>query len=277
MKTEPFIQYKVDPSQPLNIALIVGCARSGTSILGELIASHPEVAYKHEAHAVWNKAGLGVNESHRLTEAHATDKVIRKIRKRFAAEMGQARLFVEKCPRSILRIPFIRKVFPEAKIIHIVRDGRDVACSLLPGIGGDEWRHLKPPNWQELFRNERGIMRCALTWKTVMDIALQDLQEVPHLLVRYEDLVAHPQETASRLLKFLDLPEHPAVFDFCRRIQNQTEGSYQAQKQVKWFRNDHSVRIGRWRENMTAEQAEKVNTLLRPLLQHFGYEENETP
>lgn len=256
----------------LNLALIMGCARSGTSILGELIGAHPDVCYKHEAHAAWDKAGLGENESHRLTEQHATLKVRAKIRRRFAGEKGEAALFVEKCPRSVLRVPFIRAVFPEAKLIHIVRDGRDTACSMLPGIGGEEWKHLKPPNWQELMQRHQGLLRCAHAWKSVMEIALQDLEEVEHFEIKYEELLARPESHAKALLEFLELPEHPAVFEFCRNIQNETANSYHAEKQVKWFREDHRVRIGRWRENLNEETAREVETLLQPMLTRLDYQ-----
>ena len=255
----------------MNIALIMGCARSGTSILGELIGSHPDVRYKHEAHSIWNKAGLGENDSHRLLASHANDKIKRKIRRRFEYAKGQAEFLAEKCPRSVLRVPFIRDVFPEAKLVHIYRDGRDVACSLLPGIGGDEWKHLKPPNWKALFEQEKGIVRCAKTWLTVMEIALADLEEVPHLAVRYEELVQKPWEIAQNILHFLDLPEHDQVRDFCERIQNRTDGSYQPEKQSKWYRPDHKVRVGRWRENLSDAEAEAVTALLAPMLERLGY------
>lgn len=255
----------------MNNALVMGCARSGTSILGELIASHPRVRYKHEAHAIWDKAGLGENESHRLTQTQATPEVKKIIRKKFAEEQGDAELFAEKCPRSVLRVPFIREVFPEAKLIHIVRDGRDVACSMLPGVGGNEWRHLKPPSWQALMQAESGVVRCALAWKTIMEIALEDLARTPHFMLRYEDLVQNPASKARELFAFLELPFAPEVAAFCAKIQNETSNSYHAQKQVKWFREDHEVRIGRWRENMSPEEAARVEEALRPLLDQFGY------
>ncbi len=255
----------------MNLALIMGCARSGTSILGELIAAHPDVKYKHEAHEVWNKAGLGENESHRLTAAHATATIKRQIRRRFEKEQRDAALFVEKCPRSVLRVPFIREVFPEAKLIHIIRDGRDVACSLLPGIGGSDWRHLKPPNWGKLFAEERGIMRCAMAWAEIIEMALNDLPGAPHYTLKYEDLVSEPARAAHGLLRFLDLPEHPAIEEFCKKIQNTTADSYQAQKQVKWFQNDHQVRVGRWRENLKHDEAEAIEKMLHPLLVKLGY------
>ncbi len=255
----------------MNIALIMGCARSGTSILGELIASHPEVKYKHEAHAIWDKAGLGENESHRLTAAHATLEVARLIRKKFEEEKGESLWFAEKCPRSVLRVPFIRAVFPEARLIHIVRDGRDVACSMLPGVGGNDWRHLKPPNWKQLLERERGAVRCAKAWLAIMEIALADFTGAPHFSLKYEDLVSAPKSMAEKLLRFLDLPPHKNVWAFCRNIQNHTADSYHAQKQVKWFQADHEVRVGRWRENLSGEETNVLEEVLHPMLQRLGY------
>lgn len=255
----------------MNIALIMGCARSGTSILGELVAAHPAVKYKHEAHAIWDKAGPGENDSHRLTAAQATPEVARLMRKKFEEEKGEALWFVEKCPRSVLRVPFIRAVFPEARLIHIIRDGRDTACSMLAGIGGAEWRHLKPPNWKQLFEQEQGVLRCAKAWLAIMEIALADLENVPHFALKYEDLVREPESVAARLFGFLNLPLAPEVRAFCRRIQDQTAGSYHAQKQVKWFRDDHAVRVGRWRENLSDEEAKAVETVLHAKLRELNY------
>lgn len=255
----------------IDVALVVGCARSGTSILGELLGSHPSIRYIFEAQAIWNVGGTGVNDSHRLVAAHATPVVRQHLREWFGEQQGSAALLVEKTPRNVLRIPFLRAVFPEAKIIHIVRDGRDVACSMLPGVGGDTWRHLKPPSWRAFFSQHEGIVRCALTWKETIEIALDDLAGADHLQVRYEDLVQRPQEVASALLSYLRLPSEPRLREFCDRIQDSTQDSYHADRQVKWYREDHAHRIGRWRENMTIQEQETVSHLLGPLLRRLGY------
>jgi len=255
----------------MRVALIVGCARSGTSILGELIAAHPDVTYIFEAHQVWELGGLGVNDSHRLTAEHATARVIGEVRRWFEAQQGPATLLVEKNPRNVLRVPYVRAVLPEARLLHIVRDGRDVACSMVPGCGGAEWSHLKPPSWKELLARHEGAVRCALAWKEVMEIALEDLAGVPHLQLRYEDLLNDPDAEARRVLAFLDLAAHPAVAAFCARIQDATAGSYHAQHQDRWYRADHRFRVGRWRENLTEEEQERITALLSPLLQRLGY------
>jgi len=262
-----------DGDAPLSLALILGCARSGTSILGELIASHPQVTYLFEAHATWELAGLGENESHRLTETHAVPAAVSRIRDWFKAQRGSRPWLVEKNPRNTLRIPFLRAVFPEAKIVHIVRDGRDVACSLVPGIGGDHWSHLKPPSWRELSTEYTGVVRCALAWKEIVEIALADLACAPHHTVRYEDLVTQPESVARQLLRYLGIHEDPAVFEFCRRISNFPESSYHAQHQVRWSRDDHHARIGRWREwtGEPSENMDRVQELLHGTLTRLGY------
>jgi LPS sulfotransferase NodH len=254
----------------LRIALIVGCARSGTSILGELIAAHPAVRYVFEPHDVWDCAGLGANDSHRLTAQHATASIRSRIRD-WARAQEDGALLVEKTPRNALRVPFLRAVLPEARIIHIVRDGRDVACSLVPGIGGAEWHHLRPPSWRRLLATETGVVRCAHAWTANVEIALNDLAGVPHLAIRYEDLVAQPRVEMVKILRYLGLDHRPEVDAFSTRIQDPTAGSYGARHQDVWYRPDHTRRIGRWRENMTALEQEIVGDILNTLLRRLGY------
>lgn len=255
----------------LNIALIIGCARSGTSILGELVAANPGVKYIFEAHDVWEAAGVRKDGSHRLTAGDATVEIRRSIRRWFADQQGDAMMLAEKTPRNVLRVPFLRAVFPEAKLIHIVRDGRDVACSMLPGIGGDEWLHLRPPSWKMFADKTSGIERCALVWKQTIQIARSDLKDVPHLEVRYEELVDRPRDVAASVTEYLGLPPSREVERLCEKIQNETAGSYHAQHQVRWFRDDHGKRVGRWKENLSAQQQEIVNKLLGGVLKELNY------
>lgn len=264
------------PADSLPVAFVFGCARSGTSILGELIASHPGVHYVFEASKIWESAGSGEGESHRLTKDHATARTRRRIQKYFLREYetGAGRpgqILVEKCPRNCLRIPFLRGIYPQAKLIHIIRDGRDVACSLRPGIGGDKWSHLKPPNWRDLFTKYEGVIRCAHAWKAVVEVALADLEDTPHLEVRYEDLVRDPLATARRIHPFLGLEDDPAVAAFAGKVQDRTSDSYHAKFQDQWSRPDHQRRMGRWRENLSPAEQDAVQNLLSPLLTRLGY------
>jgi hypothetical protein len=179
---------------------------------------------------------------------------------------------VEKCPRNALRIPFLRAVFPQARLIHIIRDGRDAACSLVPGMASGQWLHLRPPGWQEIQARHEGVVRCAVAWQAIVQIALADLAGTDHLEVRYERLVADPQGAARELLEYLQLPPDPAVGEFARRIQDRTSGSYQARFQSQWYRHDHEVRVGRWRENLLPEQQDAIHALIGLTLSRLGYD-----
>ncbi len=238
--------------------------------MGELIAAHENVKYIYEAHEVWEIGGQGESDSHRLIETHATPEVVRQIREWFEKQNGE-RMIVEKCPRNTLRVPYVHRIFPEAKILNIVRDGRDVACSLRPGIGGEEWRHLKPENWKELVRLP-WLERCARVWMESVNLAENELAGLDHLRIKYEDLVADPQEMASRILEYLALPPSQGVAEFCKKIQDPTDGSYMADNYSrKWNTLDHARRIGRWRENLTSAEQEFVQSLLSDTLTRFGY------
>jgi hypothetical protein len=230
------------------------------------------VTYIFEAHGVWAVAGRGANGSDRLTEVHVTPDVERRVRRRLHRKVEAGSLLVEKNPRGSLRVPFLRALFPRARFVHIVRDGRDVACSLVPGCGGDEWRHLKPPSWRTLQARYRGVRRTARVWLDVVTIALADLERAPHLTVRYEDLVANPQRAAGDVLGFLALDTTPEVERFCSRIGDETSAGYEAARQSRWSRRGHSARVGRWRRDLTPDERHEVEAVLEPLLTRLGYE-----
>jgi hypothetical protein len=111
-----------------------------------------------------------------------------------------------------------------------------------------------------------------LAWKEIIEIALEDLSPVPHHQVRYEQLATRPQEVSRDVLRYVGLADDPRVEKFCHKIQDSTPGSYHAQYQAQWYRDDHKSRIGRWRENLSNTEQEMVTGLLGNLLSGLGYE-----
>lgn len=110
--------------------VLIGAARSGTTLLGDLVARHPEVAYWLEPKYVW-RYRAAFRSSDVRGAGDATPGVVRYIRGRFSdfvRERGKSR-FAEKTPSNCFRIPFIDEVLPDALYVHVIRDGRDVALS----------------------------------------------------------------------------------------------------------------------------------------------------
>lgn len=113
-----------------HFTLEVGAARSGTNFLGDLLSQHPQVEYWRRPKYVW-RHGNAWHPDDCLTPQMARPGVKNYIRRQFQqrlAAAGKPHLLV--CTQSnSLALGFVNEVFPEAKIIHIIRDGREVAAS----------------------------------------------------------------------------------------------------------------------------------------------------
>ncbi|MEL6499197.1 MAG: sulfotransferase [Planctomycetota bacterium] len=110
--------------------ILIGTQRSGTTYLGDALGRQPDAAYWIEPRHVWVR-GNAYTPDDRLTADHATPRVRSQIRKTFydyTRKQSRPRL-TEKTPSNCLRLPFIDAVFPEAKLLLIVRDGRSVLRS----------------------------------------------------------------------------------------------------------------------------------------------------
>jgi hypothetical protein len=122
--------------------IILGAPRSGTTILGEILSQHSELHYMIEPNLTWHRyAGSDSDYFDMRRMGNATEPT----RVQFEAELlrsGKARL-LEKTPQNCLRVPFVRSVFPDAKFIHIIRDGVESSLSIAKywqtnthGLGG---------------------------------------------------------------------------------------------------------------------------------------------
>jgi hypothetical protein len=110
---------------------IVGSPRSGTTILGELLDKHDHISQWYEPYFVWDRFFRRASDDER-TEADASLQVRKWIYRNFVRFKTRKKcsVLIDKSPRNSLKIPFILKVFPQAKFIHILRDGRDVTLSI---------------------------------------------------------------------------------------------------------------------------------------------------
>lgn len=114
--------------------LILGAARSGTKLMRSLVAKgsgFAEVAY--DVNYLW-RLGSENPPHDALAASDLTDETAERIRQEIGRAAGVAAGsfdFVEKTVSNILRIPFVLKVFPEARFVVVIRDGRDVAESAL--------------------------------------------------------------------------------------------------------------------------------------------------
>jgi len=113
------------------IVIIVGAPRSGTSILGRVLDRHPQVSTWVEPYYVWYHHFREASHD-QLGEEDASEKVYFRIRRAFNRYRRALNVdwVVDKSPRNCLKIPFVKTVFPEARYIFLLRDGRDTIASI---------------------------------------------------------------------------------------------------------------------------------------------------
>jgi len=122
-----------------SFVFIIGSPRSGTTILGEILDKHEEISLWYEPYFVWDRYFRRFPHDERTAE-EATPKVCKQVYTNFLRykQKTGSDIIVDKSPRNSLKIPFLRKIFPQARFIHIIRDGRDVTLSIYK-----EWMRRK--------------------------------------------------------------------------------------------------------------------------------------
>lgn len=126
----------------MKLFILLGTARSGTTFLGRTALSQANnVNYWGEPNHIWMH-GHAYRGHDELSADDASESVKQYIRGRFDERFQQtgAQVLLEKTPANCMRLPFVREVFPEAKYIHLIRDGRSVVRSAMKewrGQGGD--------------------------------------------------------------------------------------------------------------------------------------------
>lgn len=113
------------------VAFIIGSPRSGTTILGDILGMHPQIAQWYEPYFVWDYY-LGLKETDIREVWEVTPKAKHLIRREFDYFRKKSRkdVIIDKSPEHSFKILFVNEVFPEARWIHILRDGRDVTLSI---------------------------------------------------------------------------------------------------------------------------------------------------
>ena len=113
------------------VVFIVGSPRSGTTILGEMLGRHQGICQWYEPYFIWDHHFRHWPHDERSAD-DARPAVVAQIRRDFRRYRNRsgAALIVDKSPRNSLKIPFIKAIFPQARFIHLLRDGRDATLSI---------------------------------------------------------------------------------------------------------------------------------------------------
>jgi tetratricopeptide (TPR) repeat protein len=254
------------PGAPRGHVFLVGFPRSGTTLLEQVLASHPDVVTLEERpllEPAENEFLVSPASFQRLLEAG--DDLLDPFRDlywRQVAERGLAvedKVFVDKLPLGSLLIPLIARLFPAARILFAERDPRDVVLSCLR-----RGFNMNPGMYQ--FVTLDGAARF---YDAVMSLADRYRRLVPDRThpVRYEALVGDFEGEVRAICAFLGLDWTEALRDFARTARERTIRTPSAPQVRKGL---YGSAAGQWRRY--ARHLAPVRTLLHPWVERLGYE-----
>jgi hypothetical protein len=188
---------------------IVGCQRSGTTLLRLMLDSHSRISCGPETGllsdlAALHKRNAGYLRNYGLPDQYWDAKFAQffdSFKAEYAAMKGKAR-WADKTPKYALSLDYILRLFPSCQIIHMIRDGRDVVAS-----HRDRWGY-----WSAI--------KATVKWPRYIQAARAtgaQLGSQRYTEVRYEDLVRDPESTLRTILEFLHEPWDAGVLEHDKR------------------------------------------------------------
>lgn len=255
---------------------IVGCPRSGTALLRNLLRAHPNLSFPGESHFIprlyrgfgdpkndadarrlatailgvhWvQEWGLDVTPDD-FADCRSYRAVVSRLFDTWARQEQKPR-WGDKTPHYVTEIPTLLEIFPDAKILHIYRDGRDVALS-----------------WLRVRFEPRNVYQAARLWKRYVSVAREAGGALPpgtYLEVRYESVLTDTRATMERVCRFLGEPFSEAVL--APEPLNLDRG-----RKSKWTTIIAS-NAGGWKAAMAERDRVLFESVAGDLLRSLGYE-----
>jgi len=268
---------------------IVGSSRSGTTLLQMIINSHPDLAIYGEVHyfdeivKLFDKEDsfnttkdieyffeVQLKRAYHVRLLPKFDLVIQRVKEKLLsgdasksdiyrliiesyAELESKRRYGDKTNEHIRYVEELLTLFPDAKIIHIIRDARDVVSSMIsmPWASND-------------------ILANTLRWRAEISYIQRCVDDKSHIYeVRYEDLIKNPEKICRGLCGFIEEPFAPEMLEYYKKSNNYIVDE-------PW-KNKTSVSLNmdamqKWKRELSRLQACAIQLMVGKLLKKYNYE-----
>ncbi len=252
---------------------VVGFMRTGTTLTQEVLGAHPQVFVADESDLLIKT----INEMRRrLGISDGSAKVVNKLdqldidnikqlrefywqqAKALYGDACDEKLFLDKTTMNSIDLGFINVIFPDAKLIFLIRDPRDVCLSCIMQTMTPTPSTVHLNKWESTARFYAQVMDWWLTVKPRLSMANMEL--------RYEDAVFEFETTFTRVFDFLGLPWDPAVTEFHKKALGKVISSPSYSQVAQPL---YSSSVGRWQNY--ASEYEAIESVLHPFLDEFDY------
>ena len=242
---------------------LLGFPRSGTTMLGQALANLPDAVTLDEHETLSDGmrdflatlgekrrlAAIGPEDADRHREAYWG-------RVRAAGVEPSGRVFIDKLPMNTIALPLISKLFPDAKILYLRRDPRDVVFSAFRRRFAIDATTVELLTLEHAARFYDAVMRLTETYREVLDLTLRDQS--------YEALVADFASETRAICAFAGLGWSPSMAQFAGRA-----GDVATPSSAQIARGLNIESVGQWRRYV--EHLAPVLPILQPWADRFGY------
>jgi hypothetical protein len=266
------------------LPIVVGCNRSGTTLLRAMLDSHPDLAVVHEsrfipdlgarhaegpfdpatfatdltAHPSFGRLGLDPDA---VRAACATDPPqtlpdgFRRVLAWYAENAGKPRAG-DKTPEYVLEMPRLARLLPETRFVHVVRDGRDVATAIVDAPIGTA-----------------DLAEAAAAWRRLVSAGRRDGKRLGpgrYLEVRYEALVDDPEAVLRTVCQFVGLSFDPSMLRYHERADDVIRHAGIPELHTA-IRRPPTPLLRDWRQDLSQADVRRVESIAGDELQRFGY------
>jgi len=255
---------------------IIGCPRSGTTLVRVILDSHPKISCGPETHLIKNLKSLEgeINGYWKMLKPYevSKDTLLDKMSELFRIfpehymKTKKKQRWAEKTPDNVFFVDFINELFPKCKFIHIIRDGRDVVCSFKERFGS------------------KTIFSAIKSWNRSMELTYtyrEKYDKDRYMEVRYEELVSNAERETKRMMVFLDEKWYPYLLEHHKKKHDfwfdpKTGENIDFKGEKKPLRHSPSrpifeSSVGKWKKNLNPIEKALANLLLDKNLKKMGY------
>lgn len=256
--------------------IVGGCPRSGTTLTRVMLDSHANICCGPEAwlfvqgqkidvEALAQKFDIPASSVHHMAEsalsrAHFIDLFFQA----YCHSAGKKR-WAEKTPANLLNLDYIFQTFPHARFIHIIRDGRDVVCSLRTHP-----RHKVIDGELVPVKTWKPMDEVANVWASNIKTSRKYLGDPRYCEIRYESLVLDTEKTLTQMLEFVGEPWDPNMLNY-HQVRTDSRDFTKFPQNPEATKPLQTAAIGRWQQDISPKDQAVFKAIAGDLLCELGY------
>jgi protein-tyrosine sulfotransferase len=263
---------------------IGGRGRSGTTLVQGMLSNHPSVKAGPEFDLMPEISRLFLIAKQKVKSGRLAyfydEKVLSQSLNRFTRTLlenknnREYKVISEKSPVNVLHFDSIAEIFPNAKFINVIRDGRDNVCSHLEVGKRMLGKGLNPT--KEL----TSILIASKLWTTAIKTGYKfqkknssSKKSVNCITIKYESLVNNPKNIANKICSFLDIPLEKKMYNaIAKDVGFAPDSIWYTENQASQKINNS--RIGRWSIELSSFQKFLISLNAQETLEMLGYEKD---